>query len=164
MKDVDIFDLFFRNSIGFDGLSNFFAHSEPSYPRYNIIRNGKNNYLVEVALAGYDPNDITVDLFNGYLRIYTKSQESKTSESEAVKNTTPGSVNPRFGYLHRGIAKRDFSLTLAIDENIEVQNAEFNNGLLVLSLVQHVPELPQPKQIPITIAGQLTQPKLEKVA
>ena len=134
-------------SIGFD---NFFDHFEnffddegdyvrPSltstFPFYNIVKKGNNKFDIEVALAGYDKKDISVEYENSLLRI--KSVKETKSDKE------------KDGVIHQGIAKRFFSKTFTIADDVEIEGAELKNGLLKVSLHQIIPESKKPKQITI---------------
>ena len=134
-------------SIGFDNIfdhfENFFDdegdYVRPSltstFPFYNIVKKGNNKFDIEVALAGYDKKDISVEYENSLLRI--KSVKETKSDKE------------KDGVIHQGIAKRFFSKTFTIADDVEIEGAELKNGLLKVSLHQIVPESKKPKQITI---------------
>ena len=134
-------------SIGFDNIfdhfENFFEDGEDyirasltsSFPFYNIVKKGNNKFDIEVALAGYDKKDITVEYEDKLLRI------------KSVKETK--SDKDKDGVIHQGIAKRFFSKSFTIADDVEIEGAELKNGLLKVSLRQIVPENKKPKQITI---------------
>ena len=134
-------------SIGFDNIfdhfENFFEEGEDyirasltsSFPFYNIVKKGDNKFDIEVALAGYDKKDITVEYEDKLLRI------------KSVKETK--SDKDKDGVIHQGIAKRFFSKSFTIADDVEIDGAELKNGLLKVSLRQIVPENKKPKQITI---------------
>ena len=133
-------------SIGFDNIfdhfENFFDddqgfHSNltSSFPFYNIVKKGDNKFDIEVALAGYDKKDITVEYEDKLLRI------------KSVKETK--SDKDKDGVIHQGIAKRFFSKSFTIADDVEIEGAELKNGLLKVSLRQIVPENKKPKQITV---------------
>jgi len=134
-------------SIGFDNIfdhfENFFEDGEDyirasltsSFPFYNIVKKGDNKFDIEVALAGYDKKDITVEYEDKLLRI------------KSVKETK--SDKDKDGVIHQGIAKRFFSKSFTIADDVEIEGAELKNGLLKVSLRQIVPENKKPKQITI---------------
>ena len=134
-------------SIGFDNLfdhfENFFEDGEDyirasltsSFPFYNIVKKGNNKFDIEVALAGYDKKDITVEYEDKLLRI------------KSVKETK--SDKDKDGVIHQGIAKRFFSKSFTIADDVEIEGAELKNGLLKVSLHQIVPESKKPKQITV---------------
>jgi molecular chaperone IbpA len=132
----------YRSSVGFDRFakmldeaSNFEA---PTYPPYNIERTGENAYRITMAVAGFGPADLNIEVKEGTLTISGKRQE-KESKSE---------------YLHRGIAARSFERRFRlVDEHVEVQGAELENGLLHVSLKRELPEAMKPRTIQVTQAS-----------
>ena len=133
-------------SIGFDNLfdhfENFFDDDQffrssltSTFPFYNIVKKGNDKYDIELALAGYDKKDITVEYADNLLHI------------KSIKETK--SDNEKDGVIHQGIAKRYFSKTFTIADDVEIEGAELKNGLLKVSLHQIVPEDKKPKQITV---------------
>ena len=133
-------------SIGFDNIfdhfENFFDDDQSfhtsltsTFPFYNIVKKGNNKFDIEVALAGYDKKDISVEYEDNLLRI--KSVKETKSDKE------------KDGVIHQGIAKRYFSKAFTIADDVEIEGAELKNGLLKVSLHQIVPESKKPKQITV---------------
>jgi len=133
-------------SIGFDNLfdhfENFFDDDQSfhtsltsTFPFYNIVKKGNNKFDIEVALAGYDKKDITVEYADGILTI--KSVKETKSDKE------------KDGVIHQGIAKRYFSKAFTIADDVEIEGAELKNGLLKVSLMKIVPEGKKPKTITV---------------
>ena len=116
------FDAF---TVGFDKLveeirdASEKAKKSVSYPPYNIKQVDENNYVIEMAVAGFGKTDIDVSLDNNKL---TVSGHVETTEDEE------GS------YLWKGIAQRAFQRTFTLADTIEVQSAEMVNGMLKLGL------------------------------
>ena len=133
-------------SIGFDNLfdhfENFFDEYDnvrssltANFPFYNIVKKGNDKYDIEVALAGYDKKDISVEYADNLLHI----KSIKETKSDKEKD----------GVIHQGIAKRYFSKTFTIADDVEITGAELKNGLLKVSLHQIIPESKKPKQITV---------------
>ncbi len=101
------------------------------FPRHNVVKVSDKDYLIELALAGYEQGDLAVELEDGVLVI------SGEKEDESVE------------YLHKGISTKKFRRTFRLNENVEVKNAKFANGLLVIELAHNIPEEKQPIQIKI---------------
>lgn len=97
---------------------------QQTYPPHNIILVDDNQYVVELAIAGFNKNEIDITVQDGYLTI--KGEKSK--EETVVK------------YLHRGIGTRAFTKTIKIADTIEVGGAEFKDGILRIGLVNIVPD------------------------
>ena len=133
-------------SIGFDNLfdhfENFFDEDQffrssvtSTFPFYNIVKKGANKYDIEVALAGYEKKDIAVEYADNLLHI----KSIKETKSDKEKD----------GVIHQGIAKRYFSKTFTISDDVEIDGAELKNGLLKVSLHQIIPEGKKPKKIEV---------------
>lgn len=137
MSTVSLSPLF-RRSIGFDRLNDLFDYAmqsdAPNYPPYNIEKHGDNNYRIVVATAGFKQDELDINLENQVLTIAGKPENS---------------TNETIDFLHKGIARRNFKLSLRLDEHIEVQHADYENGLLVIDLQRIIPEEKLPRQIPI---------------
>ena len=120
--------------------------TKPStFPPHNIIRIGEDRYVVELAVAGFNKNEIDITVEDGTLTI---KGEKKDQEAEDVT------------YLHRGIATRSFTKQLSVADTIEVQGAEFKDGVLRIGLVNVIPEHKKPKKIEIGKELKLFSPKL----
>ena len=133
-------------SIGFDNLfdhfENFFDDYEnvrsshtASFPFYNIVKKENNKFDIEIALAGYDKKDIAVEYADSVLSI----KSAKETKSDKEKD----------GVIHQGIAKRYFSKTFTIADDVEIKGAELKNGLLKISLEKIIPEGKKPKTITV---------------
>ena len=141
---LSIFNQLRPVTVGFDNMFDHFesmfdgdVFSVPTvnFPPYNIVKTGDFTYDVELALAGYSKEDITVDYADNLLTVKSikKSDESKDED----------------GVLHRGIAKRYFSKAFTIADDVEVKGAELKDGLLKISMERIVPECKKPRSIDI---------------
>ena len=131
-------------SVGFD---NIFDHFEKmfdddvfrvpqvNYPPYNIVKTGTYTYNIEVALAGYSKKDISVEYADGVLNI----KSIKETKAEDKKD----------GVIHKGIAKRYFSKSFTIADDVKIEDAELKDGLLKIYLMKIVPEGKKPKKITV---------------
>ena len=119
----------------FDGDQDFHSSLTSTFPFYNIVKKGNNKFDIEVALAGYDKKDISVEYEDNLLRIKSVKETKSDKEKEGV--------------IHQGIAKRFFSKAFTIADDVEIEGAELKNGLLKVSLKQIVPESKKPKSITI---------------
>ena len=138
------FDLspLFRNSIGIDHLGRMLGqieHTNPqSYPPYNIIAMNDDAYQIEMAIAGFGPDEVTVTTQNGELTI------------EGVKEQVEDA--PEVNYLHQGISARRFRRVFTLADYVEVQNAVVKDGILTVDLARMVPDALKPKQIEVQTA------------
>lgn len=126
-----------RALVGFDRIFNdrFFQGTQNSnYPPYNIVKYDDNNYGIEVAVAGFSKEEITVQI----------DQDQLT-----ISGTKSVDVNDSKEYLHRGLAARDFEQTFTLAEYMEVKGAEVKDGMLKISIERIIPEALKPRQIEI---------------
>jgi molecular chaperone IbpA len=133
-KDLRPFSVGFDNI--FDHFNNHLEHTLKqgvSYPPYNIAKIDDLKYQIEMALAGFNKNDIEVTYADNQLTI--KSVERKEREDKLT--------------LHRGISKRQFTRTFTIADEVEVIGAELTDGMLLVELEKIVPEEKKPRTIKI---------------
>ena len=115
----------------FENLLNGLAKVEDSYPPYNIEQVGEDGFRITLAVAGFKEQDLHVSLDENKLVIRGKQEEAENKV-----------------YLHRGLATRRFIKTFVLADNIDVQEAEFDNGLLHINLYRKKTN-EAPKLIPI---------------
>ena len=109
-----------------------------NYPPYNLKQIGEDSYAVEIALAGFSKEDITVKQEKNVLTI--------TGESKSDTSST---------YIHRGIGGRNFTRTFSLAEYVEVHSAIMLQGMLIVNLIKEVPEEAKPKVCSITDGDEL---------
>ena len=145
-KALSIFNQLRPVSVGFD---NIFDHFERmfdnevgltqqlavNYPPYNIVKTGTYTYNIEVALAGYNKKDISVEYADGVLTIKSIKEEKSDDKKDGV--------------IHKGIAKRYFSKSFTIADDVKIEDAELKDGLLKVFLMKIVPEGKKPKKITV---------------
>ena len=124
--------------IGFDRALDTWNHvqtvsSATNYPPYNVIKVDEDNFVVELAVAGFSKTDIDVSTADGKL---TVKGELKTEDNDSK-------------FIHRGIAARKFTREWALGEYMEVKAAELKDGMLKIDIVRILPEEKQPKTIKI---------------
>ena len=107
------------------------------YPPHNVVKKDETHFSIELALAGYSKDQLTVEVKDGILAI--------------VGGKGDGEVERE--YLHRGISAKKFTRTFRLSEHVVVDGADFIDGLLVIDLRVEVPEEKRPRAIPI--GGQL---------
>lgn len=126
-----------RALIGFDRIFNNyesrFANQTSNYPPYNVLKHDDSHYEIELAVAGFDKNDITVEVNQNELII----RGNKSTEEDSSK------------YVHRGLAARSFERVFTLMEHHVVQDAEVVNGMLKIKIDVIVPEELKPRLITI---------------
>ena len=111
----------------------------PNYPPYNIRKNDENSYTIELAVAGFGESEIDITIDGGKLIV----KGNVDAATDALEDN----------FLFKGIATRAFTRAFAIDDHIEVKNAEMFNGMLKIALERLVPEEQKPKKVKIKTAG-----------
>jgi molecular chaperone IbpA len=135
-------DAFNRALIGFDTMFDQMERRHAgsvsnNYPPHNIIRTGENLYEIQVAVTGFEKDEIAVTVESNVLTVKGEGVESVRHEQ------------PEIVYLHRGLATRDFVREFPLAEHIEVVGAEIRNGMLIVKLNRNIPESAKPKIIDI---------------
>ncbi|VEE44953.1 Hsp20 family protein [Pseudomonas fluorescens] len=129
----------FRHSVGFDRFNDLFEsalrnEAGSTYPPYNVEKHGDDEYRIVIAAAGFQEEDLDLQVERGVLTVSGGKREKSTD------NVT---------CLHQGIAQRAFKLSFRLADHIEVKAASLANGLLNIDLVRLVPEEAKPKRIAI---------------
>src|SRR5689334_3311362 len=137
MRTTFDFAPLWRSSIGFDHLADLVDSSlrhanEDNYPPYNIERSSEDHYRIALAVAGFGVNDITVTAEQNALTVEGRKPETRAGQ-----------------YLYQGIAARPFRRVFNLADYVQVKQASFQDGLLVIDLVREVPEAMKPRRIEI---------------
>jgi molecular chaperone IbpA len=124
-----------RALVGFDTIFNQrLQQMNGNYPPHNIVKYSDSRYAIEVAVAGFSKNEITVEV----------------DQDQLVVRGVQAEINPEGKeYLHRGLASRNFEQTWTLAEYMEVKEAEVKDGMLIIEIERIVPEALQPRQIKI---------------
>ena len=144
MRTVD-FSPLYRSVVGFDRLADLLdsasADSANGYPPYNIERTDQNAYRVEIAVAGFKPEELSIEVKENLLTV----QGRKPANDEARR------------FLHRGLAERNFERRFQLADYVVVTDASLSDGLLSISLVRELPEQLKPRRIDIKTGVEQTQ-------
>ena len=119
----------------FDTLNRYVDNNVNStgFPPYNIQKVGDNNYQIEMALAGFSKDDIEVEVADGTLSIRSDKKEETDDE---------------FTY-HRGISYRKFERKFTLADDLVINGAKLENGMLTIDLERIVPEEKKPRLITV---------------
>ena len=135
MRTFD-FSPFARSAIGFetlfDRLNDWSQDTNEGYPPYDIVRKGEDQFQINIAVAGFSRDEVTVTAEANQLTVAGKKQDK-------------GGVE----YLYQGISARSFERRFNLADYIEVENAAFENGLLHINLVRRIPDKMKPRKIDI---------------
>ena len=152
MRGYD-FSPFARSAIGFEHLFDMLNDRESvnndSYPPYDIVRTGEDSFRIDLALAGFSPGDINITTEENQLTVAGKKSENNSTD-----------------YVYQGISARAFERRFNLADYIEVSGANFENGLLQISLERRVPDKMKRRRIEIGNVTQLSdrQKETDKVA
>ncbi len=131
-----VFDPFKNMTVGFDNifdqLSTLSDFDIPNYPPYNIKKIDKENYQLEMALAGFTKADVIVEVKENTLTISGKSSDKEEDS-----------------FVHQGIARRAFKRRWTLAEHLEVDEAKLKDGILIVKMKLNLPEEKKPKTITI---------------
>ena len=118
----------------FDNLSRYTTDNVQStgFPPYNIRKEGDYNYVIELALAGFGKEDIEVEVADGTLSVRSVKENS---EDEST--------------VYRGISSRRFDRKFTMADDIVVNGAKLENGMLTVELERVVPEEKKPRLIKV---------------
>ncbi len=106
-------------------------HNSTSYPPYNLVEVGEDTYMIELALAGFKKEDISIEQEKNVLTIKGSSEEDENK------------------YIHKGIGARAFTRTFSLSEYMNVTGVVMENGVLRVLIVKLVPEEARPKTFEI---------------
>lgn len=128
-----------RSFIGFDRMASLIDNASKlstsnSYPPYNISQISDDDYLIELAVAGFSDADIAIETHENVL---------------SVIGTKAANDGPAGEFLHRGIAERGFERRFQMADHVIVTGATLENGLLKVTLKRELPEAMKPRKITI---------------
>jgi molecular chaperone IbpA len=103
-----------------------------TFPPYNVKKVDEDNYVVELAVAGYDRDELDITVDKDTLIIKSNKENDEKSD-----------------FLHKGIAGRNFTQTFTLGEYMLVKSASLDNGLLNITIEREIPEELKPRQIKI---------------
>ena len=142
------FDRALGITVGFDSMFDRLfgdiqrTETASGFPPYNIRKDEEEKYTIEMAVAGFSQEDLEVELKEGVLTIRSKSEKEEKE------------------YLHRGIARRAFSRSFTLSDDVVVKGADLVNGMLTIDLERIVPEEKKSRLIEI---GQSESSKIKKL-
>jgi molecular chaperone IbpA len=136
MRTLD-FSPLYRSVVGFDRLADLLdsaaAESATGYPPYNIERTGDNAYRIEIAVAGFKPDELSIEVKEAVLTVQGRKAGGDTERR----------------FVHRGLAERNFERRFQLAEYVVVTDAQLADGLLSISLKRELPEALKPRKIAI---------------
>ena len=150
MRNLDFAPLY-RATVGFDRIADLMDRvlstdvAQPTYPPYNIEKTAEDAYRISIAVAGFAPEELSVEVKEGALHV-----AARKAPEAAERN-----------FLHRGIATRAFERRFALADHVKVSGAVHEHGMLHIDLLREVPEAMKPRRIEISRLGTAETPAIE---
>ena len=141
MRSYDFTPLY-RATVGFDRIADVMDRvlttdvAQPTYPPYDIEKLDGDAYRISIAVAGFSPDELSVEVKDGALVVAARKAPADAGKA----------------YLHRGIATRAFERRFALADHVRVTGAGHENGMLHIDLVRETPEALKPRRIEIGLA------------
>jgi len=137
--DTNTLNMLNKALLGFDHLFTDFEHRfanqiNSSYPPYNILKVDKDTYEIQVAVTGFDPAEISVEIDQNQLIVKGEIKSDKEDEVQ---------------YIHRGLAGRNFTRVFPLAEHLEVREGTIKNGVLSIRIDRVVPDSLKPRLLKI---------------
>jgi molecular chaperone IbpA len=150
MRSAFDFSPYRRSTVGFDRLfdmlENTGGNGGENYPPFDLVKNGENDYRIDLAVAGFKADEIDITAQQNVLIVSGKKREEAEEKGS--------------DYIYRGIANRSFERRFALADHIQVHGADMKDGLLSIELVREIPEAMKPRKIDIGSSS----PKKEQIA
>ena len=138
---IDNFNQLTPYAVGFDRIFDNLQACRPSlynnvtstgFPPYNIRKEGDYNYVIEMALAGFGKKDIEVEVAEGTLSVRSVKENSEDDST-----------------VYRGISYRKFERKFTLADDLVVNDAKLEDGMLSIDLERVVPEEKKPRLISV---------------
>lgn len=119
----------------FDDMERRFANQiSNNYPPYNVAKLQENLYQIEMAVTGFEKDEIKVTVEQNELTVVGENKDTEDIEVE---------------YLHRGLALRNFERKFTLAEHMKIVSATIKNGVLQLRIEREIPEEMKPRVIDV---------------
>ncbi len=99
------------------------------YPHWNLIQKDDENSILEMAVAGYAPEQISV----------------KKDQNTLIITGDNSSYDTHIDYVRKGISSRKFNKEFTLGQYIDIAKVDMQNGLLIIGLRKNIPEEKKPK-------------------
>ena len=111
------------------------GRSQDNYPPHNVVKVDDENFIIELAVAGFKDEDISVEVKDSILIV----KGAKIDDSRA--------------YAWKGISSRKFEKSFRLSEFVVIDGADLVNGILVVNARVEVPDERRPRKIQLGSAG-----------
>ena len=110
------------------------SYSE-TYPPHNLIKYDDYTYQIELAVAGFEKEELKVQQNGTDLTV--------SGEQHGARDDEP------LTFIHKGISSKKFTKSFKLSEHVEVVSSSYTNGILYILLKLELPEEKKPKVISI---------------
>src|SRR6476661_11271374 len=140
MRSAFDFAPYRRSTVGFDRLFDMLENSnlgqgQENYPPFDLIKTGENDYTIQLAVAGFKPDEIDITAQQNVLLVSGRKSDETDEKGD--------------NFIYRGIANRSFERRFALADHIQVRGADLKDGLLSIELVREIPEAMKPRKISV---------------
>ena len=125
-----------RTFLGFDRLQKDLLNHNPDngYPRFNLVKTFGDKYRIELAVPGWDIQDLNIILQDNKLTVEgTRKQEEAKGDF----------------YIYKGLSGKCFKRVFTVTEYMKVSKAYMSKGLLIIDLEEVLPDSKKPITIEI---------------
>ena len=157
MRTYD-FSPLYRSFVGFDRMADLIdaaakqTEMGTSYPPYNVAKLDEDSFRIELAVAGFSPEELEIESNENVLTVKGVKTPTASNDDEAESTVQ---------YLHRGIAERGFERRFQLADHVVVTGADMRHGLLVIELRRELPEALKPRRIAIGDATKTIESPVE---
>jgi molecular chaperone IbpA len=141
LRSTDIPQTIHKFAIGFDSvfdeLFRLDSRQSDNYPPYNITQLNEDEFMISLAVAGFEPDNLKV----------TKEKNFLVIEGNPIVPVHEDDVSYRV--LHKGISNRHFKREFKLADHVDIVTASLELGILAIYLKREVPEEEKPKAIAI---------------
>jgi molecular chaperone IbpA len=132
--DTRFLNILSRRILGADRFVSAVVSEESNYPPYNILQYDPDTYRVEIAVTGFEPDEISVEVDQNHLVV---RGEVKHKEDDNVR------------VIHPGLARRNFTWVKALTDHLKIGECRIKNGLLIIDVTREIPEVLKPRVLKI---------------
>jgi molecular chaperone IbpA len=112
------------------------GRAQDNYPPHNVVKIDAENFIIELAVAGFTNDDISIEVKDGILLV--KGERAHDDDRE---------------YAHKGISSRKFEKSFRLSEFVVIDGADLKDGILVVYARVELPEEKRPRKIELGSAG-----------
>ena len=117
----------------FESLADVNESVASNYPPYNIVKCDDENYIIEIACAGFRKDEFNIQVLPDNNKLIVQGVQDRGEDKR--------------DYFHKGIGSRNFTRSFLLEGDVKVTDCEFTSGMLNIFLTRIIPEDKKPKQI-----------------